>query len=258
MDRNILDITDNNFGNYTGFIPNTYRRYQAYDYLSYFGGNVVKIPFKYKDALTPFAELDHMMNRGIFKNYGALVKDTDWNLSEKKRMWLQRCIIPDNVIGFSPFYGESSHEDWIFPSSTLLECMAKKIRVSKTRMFLVSEISVKNEKTLFPVCCYLPFYGIYNNTDPDTYGYFSASAGTINSMTLFILTHNAISIYNPPKSGTPSLSLYTGLSRLVRPLTDDELDDYKNNYLGYGSTPHKLTICHPDTYESAPLGWIQY
>ncbi len=65
-----------------------------------------------------------------------------------------------------------------------------------------------------------------------------------------------MSINIPPVSSIKPA--YEGFLRLVRPLTNTELEDYKTNYLGYGKDPHRLTICHPDTYESEPLGWIPY
>ena len=118
-------------------------------------------------------------------------------------------------------------------------------------MFFVSDLSVKSGKTYIPICCYLPYHcWSIDDSTAMTLGYFTADDGvTPNSITILMFDSNGGKILNQTNS-----TQYSCYCRLVRPLTIDELEDYKTNYLGYGSQPHRLTICHPDTYGSE--GWI--
>ncbi len=85
----------------------------------------------------------------------------------------------------------------------------------------------------------------------DCWGYFSSeSKGSLDNVVHFFCNKTEILTISSEESGA------YGLSRLVRQLSDEELSVYKQNYLGYGSQPFKLILCHPDTYTSD--GWIPY
>ncbi len=85
----------------------------------------------------------------------------------------------------------------------------------------------------------------------DINGYYAAdNYGTLVKLVYILCDKTEI------KTLESNNSAYYGLSRLVRQLSDEELSDYKQNYLGYGSQPFKLILCHPDTYGSD--GWIPY
>ena len=123
------------------------------------------------------------------------------------------------------------------------------------RMFLVSDFPAVQGSDVIPICCYLPYKGdCPKESDWYKTGYFAIEDGySINNpkLRLYYIYYDRIEI---KVFDWKNDEFDEGLSRLVRPLTADELDAYKNNYLGYGSQPHKLTICHPDTYGSE--GWL--
>ncbi len=152
----------------------------------------------------------------------------------------------------SPFYDVSS--GWILSNDSALDLCCSKMKASKLRMYLVSDVPVKDDNgSLIPVCCYWPYYCFgrsIGDTSTSTYGYFYSNA-VGKSLMLIYCDKTEIKQYIPS-----SLNSYSGLSRLVRPLTNDDVEDYKINYLGYGSAPCNLTPCHPDTYTSE--GWSQY
>ncbi|MDE6741060.1 MAG: hypothetical protein K2J58_01880, partial [Muribaculaceae bacterium] len=161
----------------------------------------------------------------------------------------------------SPFYDDDSIINWIFPIINVLGICGERMCVSKMRMFLVSDVPVKDAVNEFPVCCYWPCSYQQYPTLSSTWlkqGYFISDIGTLSP------SHKGlVYIY----CGSKEVEVHSDwtnsnddrcLGRLVRQLTAEELEDYKTNYLGYGSQPHRLTICHPDTYESSSLGWFPY
>ncbi len=237
-------------------------KYQAYNYTCLTNSSPltsIGIPFKYSDPKnTQLNENQHTLYWGAFYSLSEknkLYTDNGTQSTSIKYQWLQKyqCIDKDNCT--SPFYDESIFEKWHFPSEDVLHLCASKMRVSKMRMFLVSDYPVKDGKNNIPVCCYWPFYGSpaekINFTDNTTLGYFASDeTGTLTKI-IYVYNTN-FSIDTSETNNKSALSL----SRLVRQLSDEELSDYKQNYLGYGSQPFKLILCHPDTYGSN--GWIPY
>ncbi|MDE5839569.1 MAG: hypothetical protein K2H49_01480 [Muribaculaceae bacterium] len=146
----------------------------------------------------------------------------------------------------SPFYNAASIDKWTYPGSSLLESVASKTKVSKMRMFLVSEVPASDEDGLIPICCYIPYSGTsIGSTSVSTPGYLSVDKGIgdVSGMSgiIFNASHDGVEGYSGTASGQ-----YVVI-RLVYPLTQSELGDYKSGYLGYGSSACKLTVCHPDT-----------
>lgn len=237
------------------------KRGQAYNYcgLQYNEKNSslmknIQIPFKYKDSNnTPFDEKQHELYNGQIILYGSRGKlsATPDNGNNTRSSWLNNFIYSGDMFRTSPFYEQDNIDYWKFPKQKILELCMDKMKVSKMRMFLVSDVPANSGAGYIPICCYLPYAAstINNALAPGYYISTSASGNKAESiMTIFCNVTEVISM-----STTDS-----GMSRLVRSLTSAELDDYKINYLGYGSTPCKLTPCHPDTYKSTSLGWTQY
>ncbi|MDE6633076.1 MAG: hypothetical protein K2K23_08775, partial [Muribaculaceae bacterium] len=160
----------------------------------------------------------------------------------------------DVAVRTSPFYEDDNISDWRLPTESLMELFRDKIKVSKMRMYFISDVSANAGKENIPICCYLPYenfsMGVIDNDSP---GYcFSDSSEKNNntkSASVFYLNQNDV-IRENFSSSSRNQQIIT---RLVRPLTNDELEYYKLNYLGYGSQL-KLSLCHPDTYTSE--GWL--
>ena len=247
MDRNIQDVTK-----YAGIIRRNEDggRPQAYHYSSW---ESMMIPFKFKsdDKSSAFYESAHEEYLGYFTDYSNLKTMTNDKTNKSSRNnWLTRYLYTGNMERTSPFYEEDNQADWIFPTMDVMELCRTKMRVSKMRMFLMSDVSAKSGKESIPICCYWPFYG--NEANPNsiyTLGYSSSVNGTNpNSLILLYADKTEVNTFIPTAT---QLKNYIVLSRLVRPLTASELNTFKTEFLGYGSTPLKLTVCHPDTYPSA-------
>ncbi len=258
FDRNIQDLSS--FEDYVGLKNG--RKYQAYDYtnivISSFGSKI-GIPFKYSDSQSSqMFENKHTLYRGVL--FSMDEKENLQSTDEDQRSsfiynWLLNYQYMDSQTGTSPFYDDTIFEKWQFPTDQVLRLCASKMRVSKMRMFLLSEVPVKDGKNKIPICCYWPFQGANNASmnlsDNSTYGYFTADeSGELKKIVCLYCDDTKIGIIESNEAKA------AGMSRLVRQLTDDEFNNYKQNYLGYGSQPHKLTLCHPDTYTSE--GWIPY
>ncbi len=254
FDRNVQDLSYSNFSEYIG-IKSDGSKYQAYNYLSQ--SPALTIPFKDRNNQgESFSESLHVLYRGVYKNLSnAIVSENSTSVSSSRYLWLQKFERNSGQYCISPFYDNSIYEKWNFPTIDILKLCAGKIRVSKLRMYLVSEEPVKEGKNKIPVCCYWPYNGDpMDNVSLSagmTYGYFAAGESNNPESLVFIYCDKTEIKTVESRKGT-----YYGFSRLVRPLTSKELDDYKMNYLGYSSEPHKLTICHPDTYTSE--GWLPY
>lgn len=171
--------------------------------------------------------------------------------------WIKTYDYKEGQIKNSPFYESDDNTKWKLPTLSTMELCKAKMKVSKLRMFLVSDIPAKHDDNLIPVCCYWPYYnsGVEMGITTDsTFGYYVSNGdGTPQSIILIYCDKTEVKTFI-----LSSMSNYTGLSRLVRSLNSSDLEDYKNNYLGYGSEPHKLTICHPDTQYPENEDWLSY
>lgn len=258
QDRNIQDFQGTNYTQFIGLDSDGNKR-QAYNY-SFVALFTITVPSKFLDGSNMLSESQHQLYRGKITQYNQrnnLIANE--NVVGSRLYWLKKYSYSEGCNGVSPFYeigeGNYNYSNWIFPNSDVLELMRSKLKVAKMRMYITSEVNAKAGKNYIPVCCYLPYhcFSIGDSSD-DTFGYYISDDGINPNKIVIVYFDNAEAKTFPPQA----TNSYRGLSRLVRPLTDKELEDYKTNYLGYGSQPHKLTLCHPDTYESTPLGWIQY
>ena len=246
MDRNIQ--TDGT--KYTGW-DEFGSRHQAYNYCEQ---SIIVIPFKFLEKNVSFSEMQHESYRGDRVTYAQRN-----NMTKRRKDWLQKYINSNLSESDFSFYKSENIETWVYPNSDVMHLCGKKMKISKMRMFLVSDMPAFDGNDDIPICCYWPFIGsgLNDNSYPRN-GYFFIKDGGV---TLYSYGSIMFLFIEVNKVNTYELAVKNddyGLSRLVRPLTNEELEMYKNNYLGYGSEPHKLTICHPDTYESTSLGWLPY
>lgn len=255
MDRNIQDLAENSYKDYIGFTQDG-KKHQAYNY-SYMNVADIHIPFKFFNATQALSEKNHELYLG--KSYQFVSKSQVVNL---RLTWLKEYSYSnDNLNKVSPFYeeadGDCCYTKWIFPTETLFDVVRSNLKVSKMRMYLVSDVAARSGGIDIPVCCYLPYYFAWANVilDQYNYGYYTSANGTDPDKIIIIYFENKEGVtYSVPTNNNQ----FFGLSRLVRPLTEEELNEYKVEYLGYGDKPHRMTLCHPDTYESTSLGWLPY
>ncbi|MBD5275965.1 MAG: hypothetical protein HDS37_07745 [Bacteroides sp.] len=265
QDRNIQDFNDfyiPSVADYIG-VDSEGKKRQAYNY-SFIASRTLTVPGKFDSGGSAFSESQHALYRGKYHMFTSTNKKTlaaGENTVGSRLYWLKRysCSVESDGIS-SPFYqsgdGDFSFKKWVFPTEKLIELCSSRIKVSKMRVYLVSEVPVKDGYTDIPVCCYLPYFcWTLGDVSNATYGYYTASDGVNPDLIMIIYFEGT-----QGKSAKISTSITSqpGLSRLVRPLTETELEYYKSEYLGYGSRPYRLTICHPDTYGSTSLGWLSY
>lgn len=249
QDRNVQDFSGTQ-GQYVGRRPDG-TKYQAYNYSRIWGANL-NIPFKYNGGGLSFSENAHELYMGKFYQLKG------FSPSDNKS-WLEKYVFDSDNERTSPFYNEDNIYDWTLPNEGIIKLWQNHLKVSKLRMYFISDLPVKSGKTYIPICCYFP-YDCFKMGDSsiDTFGYFISSDGqNAEAIRIFYVAYDGIKIINISSSS----SGFKGLIRMVRPLSTESeqnnvQEDYKKNYLGYGSEPHKLTICHPDTYGSE--GWIPY
>lgn len=243
MDRNVQDSTTHK--NMIGYDSDGFRR-QAYNYSNLIWDDM-HIPFKMQDTDTPMLENYHEESLGHFFNISSKDKFTTSfsTLNTERTKWLNNYIYPETATRRSPFYEDANIKEWIYPSESIIETMKTKIKAAKMRMYMISEIPAMINGEKIPVCCYLPYSFTPSNLD-NTATHLYAACKDIPSPTpdgyvLIYPTPAAILTYKP------TTYKFYGISRLVRPLADEELNAYKANYLGYGA-PCRLRICHYDTY----------
>lgn len=243
QDRNVQDIN----WNYTSRKEDG-GKYQAYNYTNIIGVSVI-LPFKFNNN-NPFAEDTHTIYKGAviaFRNKNEVLN--------KYTAWLKNYIYKDDDNRTSPFYENENISDWRLPDEIVIKLFQDKIKVSKMRMYLVSEIPAKDGKSLIPICCYLPYQCFEMGTvDGDSPGYFWSNSDEKNNnadfANVFYFTQKEV----VSVKFSSSSSNFQMITRLVRPLNNDEIEEYKQYFLGYGSSL-KLFNCHPDTYDS--VGWVQ-
>lgn len=250
QDRNITDFIDINktlYEPYIGFDANGKKR-QAYNYSNFMNGKFY-IPNKLKGDKSPFDEFFHAMYRGYECEYKA-----NDDMANIKIRWLDYFIGSEGKTIGSPFFEDDCYDKWCFPSDIVMKEIRSRLKVSKFRMYLVSDVAAKKGRTYYPICCYLPYsMTAMGDTDGGTTSFYfvASSNGLPDSLGVFYIEDNKIKFIPPTSKGT-----FYCMSRLVRQLSNQELEDYKNNYLGYGSAALKLSICHPDTYGHPD--WLPY
>lgn len=246
QDRNIQDSTSMIYVGEDG------KKYQAYNYSRITSNIKINIPFKFSAKDINIDEEFHLSCQGM---HYTIINKNNIGTTDKQDgdrfIWLKR-ISDDLVNKTSPFFESDNFEAWILPNEFDMETMRSKVKVSKMRMYFVSDVPVKSGKKDIPVCCYLPYLCLsIGDLSNMTNGYYFSEDGSIpTSIKIFYFDRQYAKCEDPEKV----VNYSPGYVRLVRRLTSEELISYKNNYLGYGSQPHKLILCHPDTYTSE--GWL--
>lgn len=249
FDRNVQDTSKQNVGRYFDNTDKKWYKRQAYNY-TLNSNPAFEIPFKYISAGTVFDESQHSLYMGNYTPYANNV--VSGSVSSYAATWLDSYLYKETILDedkTSPFYESIDKAKWVIPSKDILELCKSKMRVSKMRMFLMSDVPAKKDNKRVPICCYWPFRGVLGSEIDDFwFGYYSTDSST--PIAIIYCENTAVLTHTPtPQTG------YRGLTRLVRKLTADDLKNYKNNYLGYGSGTCLLNYCHDDTYSSTSKGW---
>lgn len=151
----------------------------------------------------------------------------------------------DNEKLYSPFYTDDDKEKWRLPYIEeewwpLLN--SERLIFTKWRVFLVSDIPMMKNGRSVPVMCwlhqtigsmdnsygsyvYIPYVTIYRDKDPDGK---SISGTFLNQARDLVNFTRSAPDY---ASGYPVPTKHS--VRLVRELTNEEIESYKHNYLGY-------------------------
>lgn len=213
----------------------------------------ITIPFKYKDnAGTPFSENMHVLYMGDMVAHNYL---ENGKLEKRREDWLNRYLYSNQSDLTSNFYDKNNLALWVFPNIGVIKLCCEKMKMTKMRMYLISDVYARQGDEYIPICCYWPYIG-ENKKENDWYkkGYtiadYSTSEITPEKNVYVYYDGEQVKCYEWKNDDFDS-----SLSRLVRPLTAEELEDYQWRYLGYGSHL-RLSICHPDTYGSP--GWLPY
>lgn len=221
---------------------------QAYHYNSY---TPMKIPFKTSSDLSEndniANETYHSVMHGYTTKYSKRqefkTKNGQWkNINKYEK---------DNCQ--SPFYTSSKIESWGHMRSLLFKEIAGRMKVSKMRMFLISEVPAKDNEISIPICCYFP----YDNKDSSSMTYDISNPRGFYTSTTFIKLNggepgqcriircNNIEVEVIEVTST---SLFEGCVRPVIEITQEDLNNYKDNCLGYKTgTKPRLSPCVPDT-----------
>lgn len=259
-DRNYQGYESYGYGSFNANITTVWNtdgtKKQAYHYCSY---EPMKIPFKTSDNVNTDSnianETYHSEMLGFKNSFSSSNIET---LYKSYGQWekINQCDL-DNCE--SPFYTSEEIGSWGYIRSLYLKETGQKMKVSKMRMFLVSEVPAKVGDSEIPICCYFTYYNKLSNSMA---GENSNSVAYLVAGTAFIKLHqkdsrpgrirvircNNTTIENfEPKSND-----YAGYEVSVRPakqLTQTELDNYRNNYLGYDGGTLKLSPCKPDIRE---------
>ncbi len=243
MDRNVQSSTAAK--KFLGYDQEGNRR-QAYNY-SHFIYTDMYLPFKVLESGEPMPEDYHEESLG-YTSYNSSrysFSNSLSSLKSERTKWLSNFTYQAGAVRRSPFYESDNINAWVYPPASLIDILPAKIRVSKMRMYLVSDIPAAVGGERIPVCCYLPYFFTEDNlSSSSTHCYATCKGMQSDTPDEYVL------IYPTPteiKTYRPSPSILSGMSRLIRRLSDDETRTYKENYLGYGS-PCMLKECHSDTY----------
>ena len=150
QDRNVQDTGPGaSFKDYVGRRKDG-SKLQAYNYSQIMFYSLT-IPFKYKDANSLSSEDFHSMYMG------KTLKNTEWTDASD---WLLMYAYGSNINSTektSPFYEEDGLSNWRLPDENNISLWQGKLKVSKMRMFFVSDLAAKAGKSNIPICCYLPY-----------------------------------------------------------------------------------------------------
>lgn len=165
----------------------------------------------------------------------------------------------DNSDCDSPFYSESELNNWGHMSTPMFKELANRMKVSKMRTFLVSDLkAIDSDKSEIPVCCYFPYYNSDSNsmdTSESDWGYYAATSykkdfNDLCHIRLTLCTNVGLKNVIVNSTTTTTTTTLRGCLRPVRVLDATQYKNYKDNYLGHGDGGTlKLKACEPDKRE---------
>lgn len=239
-DRNVQDALEKNLYTFTKWTSDGYRDSQAYHYGGY---SKMSIPEKKDSNRVPVYETLHRAFGGNAFTSSAATNDMYNKYIKNEWPQYYKC---DNC-KLSPFYTDTKINDWGLPSKEILIQLCQNLHASKMRLFLLSDIKTKSN---IEICSYLPFVSA-SETSPPTrtsvnYYMISNETGTCKGVATYFNNDNICTIDTLYNSGSSFKNKW--LARYVRTVTDD-LEMYKNDYLGYGTESSPLRPCTPDTYD---------
>lgn len=256
-DRNVQDPTS---GNFKGWTSEGYKMSQAYHFGNY---SKMYIPGKYSDKNGTKAWEDYHKEFGESAIYSSLVENGDF--SRLKQSWVEQYT--ENLKLLSPFYSEETIGEWKTPSYDQILEITSKIKSSKMRMYILSDVPTADH---IPIVCYLHYYLIPTNNKY----LFSDDAPSDNNVYEYLLSDESPgpSMFNPTdvkkyygcrimintnsdnKNSELSCELVKNtitkswLVRLIRELSEADRTMYENEYLGYAGKESPLKPCIPDTH----------
>lgn len=255
-------ITDRNYQVYETFGCTSYdenittswntdgTKKQAYHYSSY---APMKIPFKTSYDTSADESLANETYHSEMLGFKTAFSNRS-QFQTKNGQWkrINQCDL-DNCQ--SPFYTATEINSWKHITTKFLRDIAGMMKVSKMRMFLVSEVPAKDGNSEIPVCCYFPYFNKDSSsmTDKKTSKNSGVFFATIEYSFLSSTTPGLCRVIRCNNTGVEFIepSSTTGLEGCVRPireLTQTELDNYRDNYLGYkAGIKLKFSPCIPDT-----------
>lgn len=225
-------------------------RKQAYYYCSFKG---MKIPGKGSES-----SAENVANETYHSEmlgYNALYGSAD-SYQTRRSQWtsINKC---DNSDCDSPFYSATELDNWGHMSTAMIKELANRMKVSKMRTFLMSDLkAIDSDKSEIPVCCYFPYYNSDSNsmdTSESDWGYYAATSykkdfNDLCHIRLTLCTN--VGLKNVIVNSTTTTTTLRGCLRPVRKLDATQYKNYKENYLGHGDGGTlKLKACEPDKRE---------
>lgn len=240
-DRNVQDPGKANF---CGWTLEGYRESQAYHFGSY---TSMVIPEKFENE-----DKSRVAGENFHTNFGGAVitslePESSSNCEYLPLLQKWRLNYHTSSINrLSPFYSQEGIENWILPSISQFSQFEPIIKVSKMRMYILSDIPTKSG---LDVCCYLSFTmftgtsGNPTSTNICEYLLSDINNNKLSSCRLRIDSQPTVYVNINPNSTTKNYTL-----RLIRELSEADLEMYKKEYLGYDGKESPLKPCIPDTH----------
>lgn len=240
MDRNVQLISGSNGFPEACGRDNDGKRMQAYHYC---GWDSMKIPFKFNDNPSYMdRQINERSSHPAFSGWSRQLNES-WLFDGNKESWLNTFLFKGSMPQNSPFYDNESINNWDYPKEQYIELCRSKMRVSKMRMFIMSDIPAIDGNEVIPICCYFPYLGSeLGLSNIQTAGYYCVENSENKSGIIFVVESSEVKSFKKTENNQQVII------RLVYSLTSDELESYKTGFLGYGASPLTLSTCHPDTY----------
>lgn len=218
-------------------------RIQAYHYC---GWKDMKIPFKI-EVIAGWLKnnIDESYHTPFMGWTGGL--SANYTFYDLKDIWLNTFVVKEGMPQNSPFYDANTIGKWTYPNANILDTCRAKMKVSKMRMFLESEVpALGNDGVSIPICCYFPYLGSeLGLSNIQTAGYYCVENSESKSGIIFVTESSEVKSFKKTENNQ-QVVIRLVYSLTSDELTSDELESYKTGFLGYGASPLTLSPCHPD------------